>query len=482
MIDTKRASQELNFQMRPGMHFHLVGIGGSGLSAIARVLLGKGFVVSGSDQQTNETTASLLADGVKVYQGHRRANIRGADVLVISSAVPEANAEVMAAVDTGVPVLKRADLLGSLMEGTFGIAVAGTHGKTTTTGMIAHVLMETGLDPTVIVGGLLPTIGANGRFGTGNHFIVEADEYDYMFLGLRPQLAVVTNLEHDHPDFFATMADYMGAFHRFVSLLPKGGGLVACVDDPGVVRLLDEVRSPEFEIITYGVNMDDQTPPPTTYRALDCRANQLGGMDFLVEGNSKIAGLARIRVPGLHNVRNAMAAIIVAQEIGVPFHQICQVLATFGGVGRRFQVIGEVRSVTVIDDYAHHPSEIKATLAAARQRYPGRRLWAVWQPHTYSRTRSLLDGFASSFADADRVVALDIYRSREQDTMGIDTGIVLAAMDHAQAVHIAELVDAANYILDRLLPGDVVLTLSAGDGNLVGKWVLDGLKKRLNEE
>lgn len=476
------ASDEVPFRLKPGMHIHLVGIGGSGISAIARVLLGRGFVISGSDLVSNEATAGLSADGVRIYLGHQREHIKGADILVISSAVTRSNEEVMAAMEAGVPVLKRAELLGLLMEDSYGIAVAGTHGKTTTTGMIAHLLMEAGLDPTVIVGGILPSLGANGRSGDGEHFVVEADEYDNMFLGLKPRMAVVTNLEHDHPDFFATMADYLAAFRRFVSLLPRGGKLIACADDPGLVTLLDEERHTEIEVITYGVESEAESIPPVTYKALDCRANQLGGTDFLVEARGEVVGLARLRIPGLHNVRNALAAIIVAQELEIPFHRICQALASFGGVGRRFQLLGEVKSVTVIDDYAHHPSEIQATLAAARQRYPGRRLWAVWQPHTYSRTKTLLKGFAASFSDADRVVTLDIYRSREKPTNDVDSGAVVSAMNHAKAVYIPAMPDAAAYILERLLPGDVVLTLSAGDGNLVGKSVLEGLRKRTNEE
>jgi UDP-N-acetylmuramate--alanine ligase len=318
-----------------------------------------------------------------------------------------------------VPVLKRSDLLGLLMAGLTGIAVAGSHGKTTTTGMVAQILLTANLDPTFIIGSELPSLGTNGRFGQGEHFVVEADEYDHMFLGLRPTLAVVTNLEHDHPDIFPTDAAYRDAFRRFVRLLPENGRLIACHDDPGVRDLLDAIQPPPPQVLTYGLE------PGADLTASEIRPNQLGGVDFMVQQGEQFVGLARLRLPGDHNVRNALAAIGVALDLGLDFAVVRQALADFGGMKRRFQVTGEVGGVTVIDDYAHHPTEIRATLAAARQRYPGRRLWAVWQPHTFSRTRLLLDEFATCFNEADRVVALDIYKSRETDTLGMDTAVVL---------------------------------------------------------
>ncbi|RMG96689.1 MAG: UDP-N-acetylmuramate--L-alanine ligase [Chloroflexi bacterium] len=478
----KKATQKqgkMDFQLKQGMHIHLVGVGGAGISAIARVLLGRGFKVSGSDQQRNELTDALTAEGATIYIGHDRAHVAGADALVISSAVPADNPEVVAAQEAGIPVLKRASFLGHLMAEQIGIAVAGSHGKTTTTGMIAQILLAADLDPSVIVGGVLPSLGVNGRYGEGDFFVIEADEYDHMFLGLRPEVIVVTNIEHDHPDLFPTEADYLAAFRQFVSLLPEGGRLIACADDPGVRKLLRGLRVPGVEITTYSVGEGSQEPRPADFQAFDCRPNQLGGTDFVVEEAGQAIGLARIRVPGIHNVRNALAAIIVALDLGVDFPVVCQGLAEFGGMGRRFQIVGEVGGVTVIDDYAHHPTEIRATLAAAKERFPGRRLWAVWQPHTFSRTRLLQKEFANSFADADRVIALDIYRSREKESLGMDTAVVVAAMNHPHAIHIPGQEEAVQYLLDRIHPDDVVLTLSAGDGNQVGYQLLTKLRQRI---
>jgi UDP-N-acetylmuramate--alanine ligase len=300
--------------------------------------------------------------------------------------------------------------------------------------------------------------------------VIEADEYDYMFLGLQPTVAIVTSVEHDHPDIFATMTEYLAAFVEFVKLLPQAGCLLACVDDAGVRQLLKKV---EVAVTTYGLS------DKADYQAVDLRPNQLGGTDFVVIKGRETVGLLRLRVPGEHNVKNALAALLVALREGVAFATIQQALAEFGGIGRRFQIVGEVGGVTVIDDYAHHPTAIRANLAAARQQYPGRRLWAVWQPHTYSRTKLLLHEFATSFDQADRVIALDIYASRERETLGMGTAVVIEAMNHPQAIHIPCREDAAAYLLDRVRPDDVILLFSAGDGNAVGQWVLEGLRKRV---
>ncbi len=462
----------------PGARVHLVGIAGSGMSAIAWLLLGRGYAVSGSDLQKNRTTDELQQAGATIYRGHEAENVAGADLLVISAAVPVDNPELVAARAAGLPVLKRADLLGQLMAETVGVAVAGSHGKTTTTSLIAHVLLASGRDPSFIAGGVLPGIGRNGRAGAGDILVVEADEYDHMFLGLRPQVAVVTNVEHDHPDIFPDEESYRHAFRQFAGLLPADGLLVACSDDPGVRALLQELEAAPFAVTRYGLDRAEQPD----FRAVDLRTNTLGGADFVVLKDETTLGLARLRLPGRHNVRNALAAIAVLEALGLSFAEMQGPLAEFGGVGRRFQLVGEAGGVTIIDDYAHHPTEIRVNLAAARERYPGRRLWAVWQPHTFSRTRLLLDDFAASFGDADRVVVLDIYASREKETLGMDAGMVVARMaGHPYARHIGPRAEAAAYILDRVRPGDVILTLGAGDGDQVGQWILDGLSERVSQ-
>jgi UDP-N-acetylmuramate--alanine ligase len=473
MPDTK-------FTLAEGMHLHLVGIGGAGMSSIARVLLERGFVVSGSDQQESKQTNILQREGATVFITHQAANIHGAEAVVISSAIPTDNPEVVAARAAGIPILKRADFLGMLMAGQVGIAVAGSHGKTTTTAMIAKILMDAGQDPTVILGGMLPEWDSNGRAGLGDYFVIEADEYDHMFLGLRPDIAVITNIEHDHPDIFPTSLDYREAFRQFAQLLPADGRLIACAQDEGVQYLLQDLDLGKAELTTYGLGeAQEAAGQDFDFVAVDPRPNQLGGTDFILQNGRQTIGIIRLRVPGLHNVLNALAAIIIGLDLEVDFGLICRSLADFGGVGRRFQVVGEVGGVTLIDDYAHHPTEIRATLAAARQRYGSRRLWAVWQPHTYSRTKMLLDQFATSFTEADRVVALDIFRSRETDTLGINTAKVIQSMAGVDAVHIATIQEAVDYLLDRVRPDDVILTLGAGDSNLVAHGLLDALKVRV---
>ncbi|MGB1250356.1 MAG: UDP-N-acetylmuramate--L-alanine ligase [Candidatus Promineifilaceae bacterium] len=450
-------------------HIHIIGVGGSGMSAIARVLAERGFSVSGSDMQESKFSAELRKLGVRIHIGHSATYVSDAELVVRSSAIPDSNPEVVAARLAGVSVLKRSEFLGSMMAGQIGIAVAGTHGKTTTTSMIAQVLIEAGLDPTVVVGGIVPMLGSNARAGNGDHFLIEADEYDRMFLGLDYEIALINNLEHDHPDIFEDDAAYVDAFAQFAAQTPAHGQLILNGDDE-----LSKPLGEQAVCDIYRVGLSDASD----LWAEDIRPNQLGGNDFIVMERGNLLGIARLRVPGEHNVRNALMAIAVTHSIGVDFHHIRKGLAEFGGVGRRFQELGTVGNVTVIDDYAHHPTEIRATLAAAQQHFVGRTVWAVWQPHTYSRVKLHFDAFTAAFADADKAIALDIYRSRERDTLGMSSALLVNAMVHPYAKHINTIEAAATYILDRISPDDVVITLSAGDGNRVGTLVLDGLRER----
>jgi len=448
---------------------HLIGIGGSGMSAIAALLLESGRAVSGSDTLASETTAKLAERGAVISIGHRAENVAGADQVVVSAAVQPNNPEVVAANASGIPVLKRADLIGGLMKDRVGVAVAGTHGKTTTTALISYILLRADRDPSFIIGGVLADLGTNARHGNGEPFVVEADEYDGMFLGLRPKLAVVTNVEHDHPDCYPTLADYTKAFEQFVSLIPGDGWLIACRDDAGAKQLGEAAAKNGQRVIWYGLKNG------VAWRAENVQTNGAGGSDFVVTRDGNTIGLARTRIPGLQNVSNSLAALAVVDTLGVDFNIARNALAEFQGVGRRFEVKGEVGGITVVDDYAHHPTEIRATLAAARRRYAGRQIWAMFQPHTFSRTRALLADFAASFGDADHVLVTDIFRSREAFDSSVSAQDIVARMGHPDARYLPSLDEATATLLAEMKPGDVLITLGAGDGNIVGEGVLKAM-------
>jgi UDP-N-acetylmuramate--alanine ligase len=449
---------------------HLVGIGGAGMSAIATVLLARGFRVSGSDQNTSPVTQALLARGAQVSIGHQAHNVDEVDMVIVSSAIKDDNVELAEARRRGIPVSKRAQLLGWLMQGAVGVAVAGAHGKTTTTAMIASILTGAGRDPSFIVGGTIAGLNAPAHAGKGDEFVIEADEYDRTFLGLTPSIAIVTNLEHDHPDCFPTFESMIEAFRSFVALLPENGLLVACGDDPQA-RGLMEFRGSR-DVVTYGFSKD------VTWQAVDMRVNNAGGSDFLVARDGIDYGLMRLRVPGRHNVLNALGAIAATDFLGVTFEQAHTALLEFRGVGRRFELRGEACGVTVIDDYGHHPTEIRATLSAARQSYPNRAIWAVWQPHTFSRTKLLLDEFAGSFDDADHVIVTEVYPSREIDSLGVSVTDIVKRMTHRDAQQANSLNRATTMLAEQVKPGDVVITLSAGDANQVGESLLKKLQEQ----
>lgn len=461
---------------------HLIGIGGSGLSAIGRLLLESGYEVSGSDTSLSPFALDLRAAGATVHEGHDPANIRGADWIVRSSAIEDDNPEVVAAKAAGTPVFKRADLLGRLMEGRTGIAVAGTHGKTTTTAMLALVLAELGADPTYICGGLVRDLGANAHAGHGDAFVVEADEYDRMFLGLKPRIAVITNVEHDHPDCYPTPAEFQAAFMEFAQLVSREGALLACADDPGAEHIAAEAERLGKQVLRYGAavgasgNSGENSAHGGVDRVLarNLQPNNKGGFTFDASVKGKTTQVA-LQVPGRHNVLNALAVLGVVRLLGLPLDKAAAALGRFSGAGRRFEVRGEVRGITVVDDYGHHPTEIRATLAAARSRYPGRRIWAVWQPHTYSRTQALFDEFAAAFGDADEVIVTEIYRSREE-AQDYSARLVAEAIQRRRVQFITDLPAVADYLFVHLRPGDVLIVLSAGDADRVSTQVLAHLR------
>jgi UDP-N-acetylmuramate--alanine ligase len=472
--------------MKEMNRIHFIGIGGTGLSAIARVLYESGYQVSGSDQALSPLAQDLQAQGLHIIIGHQAENIEGAQLVVRSSAISDDNVEVVEARKKGIPVLKRSEFLSSLMDKHYGIAVAGTHGKTTITAMIAWMLTSMGQDPTFIVGGVLNNLGKNAHAGKGSALVIEADEYDRMFMGLTPRLAVITSIDHDHPDCFPTQEDYFKAFDEFAAQVGAKGILLVCTNDVGAARLglLAEKRGQN--VLTYAIRDPKNTAAyrPADYIADTLSTNRNGGQSFdayctLAGKKFELHPAIRLRIPGKHNVQNALAALAVAHQMQLSLAQASQALSEFSGTGRRFEVRGEARGITVIDDYAHHPTQIRATIDAARMRYPGGRLWVVWQPHTYTRTRALLADFATAFDGADRVVVTEIYAAREKPPAdGFSSRQVVAAMKPAEAQFMADFSQVVDDLTGGLLPGDVLLVLSAGDADQISSTVLARLRER----
>jgi UDP-N-acetylmuramate--alanine ligase len=454
-------------------HTHFIGIGGTGLSAIARVLLERGEQVSGSDRAASPLADAVAAAGAEVHIGHAAENVRGADLVVRSSAVPDDNLEVVAARQAGIPVLKREDFLGHLLEDQLTIGVAGSHGKTTTTSMITWMLHSLGVQPGFIVGGEVQNLGVNAAAGGGELFVIEADEYDYMFWGLAPTIAVVTNVEHDHPDCFPTPEDFMRAFEGFVDRIPGDGSLVACLDDPGAGKLIDYTEEQGKHWLAYSL-LDSEAD----YFGRNLESVPGAGYRFeAVRSGGKIAQIS-LQVPGRHNVLNALAALAAADLLNLDLEQAAHALCDFIGAGRRYQEYPEKAGVLVVDDYGHHPTEIAATLQAARARYPHRRIWAVWQPHTYSRTLGWLDRFGSCFTDADQVLLTGVYAARENEPEGFSLGKVADAIDHP-AVHAEKKLEAVgDYLIASVEAGDLVIVFSAGDAVQVSAALFEALKHR----
>ncbi|MGI6142258.1 MAG: UDP-N-acetylmuramate--L-alanine ligase [bacterium] len=454
--------------LSPQRRVHFVGIGGAGMSAIAKVLLEMGYTISGSDLKPSSATQRLENMGATTYIGHRRENLNSPDLLVVSSAIPEANVEVVAAREANIPIYTRGEILAELMNMKRGIAVAGSHGKTTTTSMISLVLEKTGLDPTVLIGGELNDIGGNAKLGTGEYLVAEADESDGSFLRLRPEIAVVTNIENDHLDYYGSVDRIVEAFASFVAAVRKGGFAVLCRDSYFVGKILPGAKG---RVITYGIYNQDADLMAREITPLD-----LGSSCKVYKGGRELGQLI-LRVPGEHNVANSLAAVAVGLELGLSFSQIADALQTFRGVHRRFELVGDVAGIKVVDDYAHHPSEIRATLKAARA-VGFNRVIAIFQPHRYTRTKFLREEFGRAFGDADEVIVTDIYSAGERPIPGI-TGELIAEEIGAQGNkinYIGEMESIPRYLKPKLKKGDLVLTIGAGDVWKVGEELVSYLR------
>lgn len=441
-------------------HIHFIGIGGAGLSALAYILLARGYKVSGSDTAPGAVTETLAKRGARIFVGHAPQYVEGADCVVTTSAATADNPEIVAALLQQIPVLKRREFLRTITAGYDVIAVAGSHGKTTTTALIAVILTAAGLDPTVVVGGILAEWGVNARAGQSQWFVIEADEYDNAFLGLVPEVAVLTNVDYDHPDLFPTPEQYRAAFATFLAQIHTEGLVIVCGDEPVACAL---ASASARRVRTYGLN------PGNDWRAAGVERNDHGGMTFAVERGTKRMGSVSLRIPGEHNVLNALAALAAADAAGIAFDTAGPIVETFTGVARRFQLRGTYHGAVLIDDYAHHPTEVRATLRAARLRYPQARLWALLQPHTFTRTRALLDEFAAVLREADCVLVTEIYAARERDSLGISGREVVEQMGTHRARFVATLEEAETILRNELRAGDVLITFGAGHVNQVAE-------------
>ncbi len=451
---------------------HIVGIGGAGMSAIARILHARGFAVHGSDLRDSPLTATLRAEGVPVAIGHAAENIGAADLVLASSAIPDDNVELVAAREAGAPVKRRSDFLSDLTAGYQVIAVAGAHGKTTVTGMLTLLLLDAGLDPTYIVGGVLENLGTNAGAGEGDYFVIEADEYRSTFLALEPSIAVITNVEFDHPDCFPGLRFVRLAFGDFVDNIVEDGVLVACNDDEVAHAIGASFHANGGQLRLYGRHEGQGL----AWQAVNIHPNLRGGVSFTALHNDAPVGELHLKLPGAHNAVNALAALSVASELGIEWTPAKISLERFTGTARRFEVLGEAGGVIVIDDYAHHPTQIKAVLEAARQRYPECRIVAAWEPHTFSRIQALKGDFLTAFDDADHVVVLPIYAAREVDDGTMTSANIAAEIAHAE-VQAAESLDAAvDLLVAGAETGDLILLLGAGDETIVGRRVLEGLR------
>jgi UDP-N-acetylmuramate--alanine ligase len=455
-------------------HAHFIGIGGIGMSGIAEILLNLDMKVSGSDLRRGPVTDRLAQLGATIYEGHNAANIAGATVVVTSSAVSPDNPEVLEARAHKIPVIQRAEMLAELMRLKYGIAIAGMHGKTTTTSMVASVLAAGGLDPTVVVGGRVDALGSNAKLGSSQYLVAEADESDRSFLKLSPILAVVTNLDREHMDCYHDMADVEQAFLTFIDKLPFYGAVTACVDNALLAAILPRAQR---RVFTYGV------APGADYRLefldakKDIAAEQGSFARFQVVTALEQLGPFELHVPGHHNILNATAAVAIAHQLGINAEKIAEGLGHFRGVDRRFQLRGTARGVTVVDDYGHHPTEIRATLAAARE-CGYKKIHIVFQPHRFTRTLDLMDQFVGAFKDSDSVIVLPIYAASEQPIPGVTAERLAAKIEGPQVQYAPDFPAAIAAVTAQAKEGDLILTLGAGNVSQLGPQILTALEKK----
>ena len=446
---------------------HFIGIGGTGMSGIAKILMNMGYTVSGSDLKVSEALLRLKEAGAKVFIGHHVSNVEGADLVVVSSAIPKSNPEYVKAIESNIPVVHRADMLSLLMDSKKGIAVSGAHGKTTTTSMISLIMEKNGFDPTVIIGGELNDIGGNATLGNGEFLVAEADESDGSFMKLKPYVAVITNIENDHMDYYKNMENMKNAFKAFVSNVKQGGFVVVGNDNEYVREMIKDI---DKECYTFGMNYKSDFMPK------NIRMNGLSSScDIYFRG--KFLGELQLNVPGLHNIVNATAAVAVGNRLGIDIEGMREAIKTFHGVQRRFQIIDEIDGIKVIDDYGHHPTEIKATLRAARSCNP-RKIYAIFQPHRYTRTQNLAGEFGSAFIDADEVILTDIYSAGERPINGVSSELIAESLKEngKKVVLIKKKEDIPDYIIDKVFPGDFILTIGAGDINDIAYNIVYKLK------
>ncbi|MCP4748947.1 MAG: UDP-N-acetylmuramate--L-alanine ligase [Desulfobacteraceae bacterium] len=450
-------------------HIHFVGVGGIGMSGIAELLLNLGYKVSGSDLRKSEITKRLAKLGGDIYEGHHAGQIEGADVVVVSSAIDESNSEVRAAIQASLPVIPRAEMLAELMRLKYSVAISGAHGKTSTTSLVASVLAQGGLDPTVVIGGKLLGIGSNAVLGKGDYIVAEADESDGSFLRYSPAIAVVTNIDREHLDFYKDLEDIKQAFLTFIDRIPFYGLAVLCLDDEFVQDLIPHISR---RFITYGKS------PQADLQARNVTSSGMSSR-FNIIYQAKPLGEITLNLPGIHNVYNAMAAVAVGLELGIKFKEIKTALEQAQGVQRRLEIKGQIAGITVVDDYGHHPTEVKATLTAMEQAWPSRRKVVIFQPHRYSRTQALFDDFARSFYLSDILLVMPIYAASEQPIEGVDSIRLcesLQAHGHKDVRYMRDLNQAVETIMATAKKDDIVLTLGAGNVYRVAEQVVGRLK------